>query len=162
MKTRMHKGVECRVISKRELVARFPSLKIQKGHVEPKLPRGQTRFLVISYDNDEQQWFYDTVLAPSAEDASAHIQAIRPYVLAADAVSEADFRGPNAKLILTGHECDANEELSACDDCGTIFPQSKLKPVEDIGQRVAPGEPMPSGECPECGAVCHPVDEGDE
>lgn len=31
------------------------------------------------------------------------------------------------------------------------------KPVTDLEQRVAPGEPVPVGECPACGAVVHPV-----
>lgn len=34
---------------------------------------------------------------------------------------------------------------------------SELKPVTDLEQRVAPGEPVPVGECPACGAVVHPV-----
>jgi hypothetical protein len=130
------------------------------GPEAPAKPE-QTRFLVVSYDSDEHQWFYDTVLAPSAEDASAFIQAVRPYVIAADASQSSDFQGTNARLILKGHEWDANEPLSECQDCGGVFPQSKLKPVKDLHARVAPGEPMPSGECPECGAVCQPIDEGE-
>ncbi len=40
-------------------------------------------FLVVSYDDDQQQWFYDTVRAESAENASALICELRPYVVAA-------------------------------------------------------------------------------
>lgn len=44
---------------------------------------------------------------------------------------------------------------------------SDLNEVKDVRERVLPGEPMPDGECPECGAVCHacetPAEEfGDE
>ena len=45
-----------------------------------------------------------------------------------------------------------------CQNCGTQFSEDELKPIEDLGQRVAPNEPMPSGQCPECGALCHPVE----
>jgi hypothetical protein len=54
-------------------------------------------------------------------------------------------------------ENDLDIEESECQNCGTIWPGYALKDVEDIGQRVAPGEEMPSGECPQCGAVCHIV-----
>lgn len=30
-----------------------------------------------------------------------------------------------------------------------------VRPVVRLLERVGPGEPMPSGECPECGALCH-------
>lgn len=33
--------------------------------------------------------------------------------------------------------------------------QVALRSITDIYQRVAPGEPMPAGECPECGALVH-------
>lgn len=34
----------------------------------------------------------------------------------------------------------------------------KLEDVPDLFERVAPGEPMPSGECPQCGALCQPIE----
>lgn len=30
--------------------------------------------------------------------------------------------------------------------------------IPDLFQRVFPGEPMPAGECPTCGGLCHPVE----
>jgi hypothetical protein len=45
------------------------------------------KYLVVSYDDDQQQWFWDYVAAKTAEDAVAHICKRRPYVIAADAVS---------------------------------------------------------------------------
>lgn len=46
-------------------------------------------------------------------------------------------------------------QLSVCQDCSTVFTEDELvNPIPDIGQRVGPGEPMPSGECPKCGALC--------
>ncbi len=49
-------------------------------------------------------------------------------------------------------------EESLCQNCGWQGPDSSLKtPIPDIFQRVDPGEEMPSGECPDCGALCHIV-----
>ena len=46
--------------------------------------------------------------------------------------------------------------LYECQNCGKAFPEAKLvTPIPDLEQRVMPGEPMPAGECPECGALCH-------
>lgn len=45
-----------------------------------------------------------------------------------------------------------------CMNCGKSYQDvEELKPLElaTIFERVAPGEPMPAGECPACGAVCH-------
>lgn len=53
---------------------------------------------------------------------------------------------------------EANEPLSKCPNCERVFPQSSLKEIQDLGQRVTAGEPMPSGECPECGALCQLVE----
>ena len=44
---------------------------------------------------------------------------------------------------------------SICDNCGHAWADDRLKPIKDLNQRVSPGETMPVGECPECGALCH-------
>jgi hypothetical protein len=44
---------------------------------------------------------------------------------------------------------------TGCGNCGWAGRQSQLKPIQDIFERVAPGEIMPAGECPECGALAH-------
>jgi len=43
--------------------------------------------LVISYDDDQQQWFYDFVVAPSEPAAVQKVCTRRDYVIAADALS---------------------------------------------------------------------------
>ena len=54
-------------------------------------------------------------------------------------------------------EVPDSEHKSQCQNCDTVWPDAVLiNPIPDLSQRVAPGEPMPSGECPSCGAVCHP------
>src|ERR1017187_6571653 len=45
------------------------------------------KYLVVSYDDDQQQWFWDYVAAKTAENAVAHVCERRPYVIAADAAS---------------------------------------------------------------------------
>jgi len=50
------------------------------------------------------------------------------------------------------------ETVYECQDCGKRWSLDELKlDIPDIQQRVAPGEPMPAGECPDCGALCHEV-----
>jgi hypothetical protein len=45
------------------------------------------KYLVVSYDDDQQQWFWDYVAAKAAADAVALVCERRPYVIAADAAS---------------------------------------------------------------------------
>ncbi len=45
------------------------------------------KFLVVSYDDDQQQWFWDYVAAQTGEAAAALLCKKRPYVIAADAAS---------------------------------------------------------------------------
>ena len=42
-----------------------------------------------------------------------------------------------------------------CENCRKLWMEAQLKPVKDVTERVDPGEVMPAGECPDCGAVCH-------
>jgi hypothetical protein len=54
--------------------------------------RDKGRWLVISYDGDTGEWFYDTVFAVSNTLAISRILKLRPYVLAADAISTQELR----------------------------------------------------------------------
>jgi hypothetical protein len=47
----------------------------------------QQKFLVVSYDDDQQQWFWDYVAAKTEQAAVALVCNRRPYVIAADAAS---------------------------------------------------------------------------
>jgi len=44
-----------------------------------------------------------------------------------------------------------------CQDCGKIVATHALDPIRHLHERVSEGEDMPSGQCPACGALCHPV-----
>lgn len=60
------------------------------------------------------------------------------------------------KVKARGTFANENEEYQ-CQNCQETWELSELNPMPTahIFERVAPGEPMPAGECPECGAVCH-------
>lgn len=48
------------------------------------------------------------------------------------------------------------EPLSWCQNCEWLgIPVIGLEAIPDLTQRIMPGEPVPSGECPDCGALCH-------
>jgi len=57
-----------------------------------KLTREQ-KFLVVSYDDDQQQWFWDYVMAADEEAPEAKVCECRPYVIAADAATLKQVRG---------------------------------------------------------------------
>lgn len=47
----------------------------------------QQKFLVVSYDDDQQQWFWDCVVSKTEQEAVALVCKQRPYVIAANAAS---------------------------------------------------------------------------
>lgn len=51
------------------------------------------RYVVVSYDPDQQQWFWDVVRAVDSDAAEELICRIRPYVIAADAATLAETSG---------------------------------------------------------------------
>jgi hypothetical protein len=51
------------------------------------------KYLVVSYDDDQQQWFWDYVAAKTAADAVANVCERRPYVIAAAAASLFQVQG---------------------------------------------------------------------
>lgn len=46
-----------------------------------------------------------------------------------------------------------------CANCQAYYHADELVyPIPDLHERVDPGEPVPEGECPVCGALCHAVE----
>lgn len=92
----------------------------------------------IKEDSDQPGlWIW---LKPSTNDGSAvsfasQLQAVE------DAIADAISGG----------------ELSECQNCGAIHANENLNEIKHLSMRVAAGEPHPSGECPECGALCQPL-----
>jgi len=49
-------------------------------------------------------------------------------------------------------------DKTRCQDCNQIWLATDIDPeIPHLHERVGPGEPMPDGECPDCGALCQPV-----
>ena len=50
-----------------------------------------------------------------------------------------------------------------CGNCGKVWDEEELTRVfpdiPDLAERIAPGEPVPFGECPDCGALVHAIRE---
>ena len=51
-----------------------------------------------------------------------------------------------------------NEGISRCQNCGWKGDTADTVEIVDLFTRVTPGELMPSGQCPKCGALCHLVE----
>lgn len=67
-------------------------------------------YLVVSYDDDQQQWFFDVVFADSGEAAVERICGeIRPYVIAAD------YLDANHLESLSRHFKAVTQEVSEAD-----------------------------------------------
>lgn len=53
--------------------------------------------------------------------------------------------------------------MHECDNCDWTGTEDQLRDVladmEDLFERIEPGHIVPSGDCPECGANCYPVEE---
>lgn len=57
---------------------------------------------------------------------------------------------------MSDFEIENQEPLSRCQNCEWLgIPVIGLEAIPDLTQRISPGEAVPSGECPECGALCH-------
>lgn len=51
------------------------------------------------------------------------------------------------------------KDTAKCADCGLVWGLADVDEIRDLYDRVAPGEPMPAGQCKKCGALCHPSGE---
>lgn len=51
--------------------------------------------------------------------------------------------------------CELEEEKHECDNCGAEWNGLQLDEICDLTQGIDPGCPVPSGQCPECGALCY-------
>ena len=49
--------------------------------------------------------------------------------------------------------------LVKCDNCGWGGDETEAKEIKHLWERVSPGSPMPSGECPKCGTLCYEQEE---
>lgn len=42
-----------------------------------------------------------------------------------------------------------------CQNCGWSGEEREAQAIADLEERIWPGEEVPVGECPDCGALCH-------
>lgn len=45
-----------------------------------------------------------------------------------------------------------------CDNCCKTWTAGELEDIQDIYERVEAGATIPSGDCPECGSLCYPLE----
>lgn len=57
-------------------------------------------------------------------------------------------------MIHIGLKKNGKQPDSVCANCQKRFPCGDLDPVDDYWERIEPGTEAPSGQCPECGALC--------
>jgi hypothetical protein len=50
----------------------------------------------------------------------------------------------------------ATEGIHKCDSCEKLYDAIDLEAIEDLALRVDAGGTVPSGECPDCHALCYP------
>lgn len=51
-----------------------------------------------------------------------------------------------------------HHHLHRCQNCQELWRTDQLyREIPHLFERVVAGEPMPSGECPNCHALCHPI-----
>ena len=43
----------------------------------------------------------------------------------------------------------------SCDGCAWTGVAEQLRPIDRLAERIHPGEVVPAGECPKCGALAH-------
>ena len=67
-------------------------------------------------------------------------------------------REARAGLIPSDETDGQNVADNVCQNCDGKFRDDQLEEItHGIWERVSPGELMPSGECPDCGSLCHPI-----
>lgn len=135
------------------------------------------KFLVVSYDQDEQQMLYDTIEAPAASLAMQIVEAVRDYAEVLDTWSVEDWRETMSKLEDPEYRCSAtraalNEELNGdnefcrtCDanllddagegydgECGSCADKSEAKrPCENEAAAAEPWVEVPDDDPEHCG-----------
>lgn len=50
--------------------------------------------------------------------------------------------------------------MYVCQDCQTEWPENQLNDAKDLSMRMEPGDIYTDKECPTCGALCYPIQNG--
>ncbi len=109
------------------------------------------KVLVCLQGQQARVWF----LPPDCE-----AEVINLYSIARDPVNEFGNLSVEARALVADEypyvlKLDETSPKAHCQNCGRAWESSLLNHIRDLAQRVSPGEPMPAGQCPICGALCH-------
>ncbi len=89
------------------------------------------------------------------DDREPQSEAVKAVATANGAVHSLADTGINLLCNRLGAQsCNYDQPVSECQSCGQRWLESALLRVNDLNQRVDPGEPMPSGCCLLCGSLC--------
>ena len=58
-------------------------------------------------------------------------------------------------------DTQVRDQYARCANCNRLWLTSELPPAQDLSQRAAPNDEV-SGECPDCGALCWPLEEKED
>lgn len=129
------------------------------------------KYLVISYDQDEQQTFYDWAIAKDEEEAKKQIDDIRPYAIAVCAMPPEEMHNM-AKILEEATEETIAGELFNIAEESNLLEEDASDPLEFEPDEYKPGwhktenglwfgikkERFPHDVCPECGTPSVPLE----
>lgn len=78
-----------------------------------------------------------------------------PYQVCLNQIQWVDFATREAAIAAASAEAIRKGNLSQCQNCSAVHIDGNLKNIQDYHQRVEDDEEEPSGECPDCGCLCH-------
>lgn len=75
--------------------------------------------------------------------------------------SEISFDSEAAATLAAAQDAEIRP-LSRCDNCGKVHSEQTLVEAKDLSMRTDPNGPVPTGECPDCGALCYEIEKDPE
>lgn len=76
--------------------------------------------------------------------------------------SEISFESEAAAILAASQDVESWGALSRCDNCGKVHNAHTMNEIADLLERMDQNGPMPSGECPDCGALCYEIEKDPE
>lgn len=72
--------------------------------------------------------------------------------------SEISYDSEAAAVLAAGEDACETFDLHRCDNCNKVFAKVELAEAKHLAMRTDPGGVVPSGECPDCKALCYPLE----
>ena len=114
--------------------------------------RLETRMESAGESTLSSQWPFDTEAQAEAAGA-AWLMGLVPGVAEGEVEGQAVNKG-----LATTFSYEVIKGNNQCQNCDWVGSDGETNDIEDFSLRVSPGEIVPVGECPDCGAVCHYID----